>query len=336
MIYLTTGANGSGKTLLTLHHVQAKAEKESRPVYHNGRFEIVPGGPLDGWRKCDFADWQSLPDGSIVFVDECHNDMPVRTGAAVPEYIRALAEHRRRGIDFYLITQHPLNIDSFVRRLIGAPGWHRHLKRASGARLASVIEWPSVNEQAQKAGSGQSGQVTMVRYPTEVFGWYRSTSLDTAKVTIPRAVYVLAAAALLIPALAYYAYSHYATFLKSSPAEQKIETLASVFPSGGVTDSVDLVQSFVPAIEGFPQTAPRYADLNKPSVAPRPAACIKAGDRCQCYTQQATSIDMPPGVCAQIVKHGYFDDTLTPTLPAVPSVLPDRGKNPNAELTPDA
>lgn len=150
MIYLRTGSNGTGKTLLTLRDVRAKSLLENRPVYHNGRFEVVPGGPLDAWQKVDFKDWQSVPDGAIFIIDECHNDMPLRgSSAPLPECIKMLAEHRRRGFDFYLITQHPMNLDAFVRRLIGSPGWHQHLKRVSGAPLVSVLEWSGVNDQPQ-------------------------------------------------------------------------------------------------------------------------------------------------------------------------------------------
>lgn len=164
MIYLRTGANGTGKTLLTLRDVQEKSLKESRPVYHNGRFEVAPGGPLDSWQKVDFKDWQTVPDGAIFVIDECHNELPPRPSAnQPPDWIRMLAEHRRRGFDFYLITQHPLNIDAFVRRLIGSPGWHQHLKRASGAPLVSVLQWAAVNDQPQSRfrclGSGVNGSL---------------------------------------------------------------------------------------------------------------------------------------------------------------------------------
>src|ERR1035437_10329247 len=121
MIYLTTGANGAGNTLLTLRDVREKSLKEGRPVYYNVRFELTSNF---GWKVIEVKDWQEAPDGAIFLFDECQNELPLRPASIpVPPYIKALAEHRRRGFDFYLITQHPLNIDSFVRRLIGAPGW---------------------------------------------------------------------------------------------------------------------------------------------------------------------------------------------------------------------
>lgn len=289
MIYLLTGANGSGKTLLTLKEVREKSLKESRPVYYNGRFELTADF---GWQKIDFKDWQTVPDGAIFLMDECHNDLPVRSGKEpAPEWVKMLAEHRRRGFDFYLITQHPLNIDAFVRRLIGAPGWHRHLKRQSGAPLVSVLEWASVNEVCQKAGSGDSGSVAMVTYPKEVYTWYQSTSLDTAKIKIPFQVKVLIACLLLVPVLAYYGYT---SFFSAVPGGKKVMSSTSSpvgqpsapSPEKKILTSAEYVASFVPRLENLPYTAPRYDEITKPSTAPFPAACLSMGKRCSCYSQQ--------------------------------------------------
>lgn len=322
MIYLTTGANGAGKTLLTLRDVQEKSIKESRPVYHNGRFEIVPTGPLSTWTKIETKDWQDCPDGSIIVVDECHNlgDFPPRTGKEpVPPHVLAMAEHRRRGFDFYLITQHPMSFDPFVRRLIGSPGWHRHLKRASGAPLVSVLTWPAVNDQPQKNGSGESASVAMTSFPKEVYSWYVSTQLDTSKLKIPFQVKVLAACLLIVPVVGYLGWSK---FVQTVQPKTPVTTLAagssiapgqpSAAPSqvlaAAVLSPAQYMESFTPRVEGLAYTAPRYDEKTKPVTVPYPAACISSGPRCQCYSQQATRLDVPASLCNQIVKGGYFND----------------------------
>lgn len=309
MIYLTTGANGAGKTLLTLKEVHDKAVKESRPVFHNGRFEIVEGGPLSAWQRVDTKDWQTVPDGAIFVIDECQHDFPVRSGKEpAAEYILMMAEHRRRGFDFYLITQHPLNIDAFVRRLIGSPGWHRHLKRASGAPLVSVLEWPSVNDQPQKMGSGASGSVTMVPYPREVYNWYVSTQLDTAKLRIPFQVKLLAVLAIIIPLAAWYGWSSFNRALPKPPPSVVAPGQAGAAPVAKALTPAEYTQSFQPRVPGLSYTATRYDDVTKPVVAPYPAACIAMGSRCECYTQQATKLPVPDSLCREIVKGGFFLD----------------------------
>lgn len=316
MIYLRTGANGTGKTLLTLRDVREKSLKENRPVYHNGRFRMKADF---GWKVIDIKEWQTVPDGAIFIVDECHNDFPVRNGKdPVPEHIKMLAEHRVRGFDFYMITQHPLNIDSFLRRLIGSPGWHQHLKRASGAPLVSVIEYNSVNDQCQKSGASASGNVNMVSFPKEVYEWYESTTLDTAKVKIPFQVKLLAASLLLIPLLGWYGWhSFQSNFDKKKPETTQAQTAQAATsntttkqaePIKTTLTAMQLVDSYIPRIEGFPNTAPRYDEATKPVTAPYPAACIKMGEKCDCYSQQATRLQVKFDVCLQIVKNGYFVD----------------------------
>lgn len=326
MLYLITGANGAGKTLNALKWVRERQLKENRPVFHNGRFEPVPGGELASWQAIDMKDWQAQPDGAIFFVDECHNDFPLRPPtSAPPDYVKALAEHRRRGFDFYLITQHPQNIDAFVRRLIGTPGWHRHLKRVFGAEVVSVLEWSSVNPNCEKAGSGASAQVSTVRFPTEVFSWYKSASLHTAKKRIPKAVWLLGVCAVVVPALGYFAY----TRLPGKAAQAVAAGAPAVAPGSApvvgarpaerlaAPSVAEYVSLRAPRVPGLPQTAPVYDEVTRPVDAPFPAACISMGPRCECFTQQATRIKVPLEMCRQIVAGGFFVDWRLPE-PAQP------------------
>jgi zona occludens toxin len=320
MLYITTGANGTGKTLFTLKAVREHQLKENRPVFHNGRFTLTAEGESFGWKKIDFKDWQDCPDGAIFLIDECHNDMPkIASGAAVPPHIQALGEHRRRGFDFYLITQHPQNISTFVRKLVGAPGWHRHLKRNFGADLVSQLEWSFVNDACEKPGAGKNGTVTMRAFPKEVYPWYSSAVLHTGKKRIPRQVVVFAACVLVVPILGFLAYRS----LTNSPAVMK--TAAPVVAPGapsvrpgsrGLSRDEWLAQT-VPRIEGLPATAPKYDKVTEATDAPYPAACIESKrDGCKCYTQQATLMTVPIDLCRMIVHRGYFMDWQSPSVAA--------------------
>ena len=318
MLYLITGANGAGKTLNTLKWVRERSVKEGRPVCHNGRFEPVEGGELSSWKKIDMKDWQAEPDGTIFLVDECHNDFPLRApSSAPPDYVKMLAEHRRRGFDFYMVTQHPQNIDSFVRRLIGSPGWHRHLKRSFGADLVSCLEWNAVNPNCEKDGSGKTGTVTMIAFPKEVYDWYRSASLHTGKRKIPRAVWVLLACAIAIPSLGYFAVSRVVGNATKTATPAAADKPAGAPAEGSVATGKFLtVAGYLDArkarIQGFPHTAPAYDKVTEPVIAPYPAACVEMGPRCDCFTQQGTLMQVQAAVCAQIVRRGFFVDWRQP------------------------
>lgn len=314
MLHIITGANGAGKTLNTLKWVRERQLKENRPVCHNGRFEPIAGGELSNWKHIEFKDWQAEPDGTIFLIDEAHNDLPIRsTGSAVPDAVKMLAEHRRRGFDFYLVTQHPQNLDSFVRRLVGPPGWHRHLKRSFGADMVSVLEWPAVNPNCEKDGSGKTGSVTMQAFPKEVYSWYKSASLHTGKKRIPPKVWVLLACVILIPVLIWLAASNLIDRTQVKPlAQQGLagSTVASASAPAGpsVLTTAQYLEQRTPRIPDFPHTAPAYDEVTKPSVAPYPAACLTIGKICKCYTQQATILQVAAEVCIQIVKNGFFVD----------------------------
>ena len=318
MLYLISGANGAGKTLNTLKWVRERQLKENRPVCHNGRFDPVPGGELDNWTKIDFKDWQDEPDGTIFLIDEAHNDLPNRpAGSTVPDAVKMLAEHRKRGFDFYLVTQHPQNIDSFVRRLIGPPGWHRHLKRSFGVDMVSVLEWSAVNPNCEKDGSGKTGTVTMQAFPKEVYSWYRSASLHTGKKRIPKQVWVLLLCLIAIPLLIWAASGKLLSKSEAKAAAKpatEAQAQAAPVPVQAVAKLTleQYLDERTPRLKDFPHTAPAYDEVTKPTVAPYPAACVHMGKTCKCYTQQATLMQVSGAVCLQIVAQGFFVDWQQP------------------------
>lgn len=317
MLYLRTGANGSCKTLFTLKDVRELQLKELRPVAWNGRFKLKPEIEAEfGWKRIEFKDWQAEPDGTIFLMDECHNDLPRRpNGSAVPEYVSKLAEHRARGFDFFLLTQHPMNIDTFVVKLVGAPGWHQHLKRAFGAsNVTSVLQWSAVNTQCEKDGAGKSAQVTMRSQPKDVYGWYDSAELHTGKRKIPRQFWMVVAGVPLAIALLVFAGK-----LVWSRTADKAGPAAASAPAGAPGQAADqprrdrpkttaeYIADYRPRLAGLMHTAPVYDELTKPSRVPVAAACVmSAAKGCKCFTQDATPYPIDQAMCRALVEHGTF------------------------------
>ncbi|MBX9636231.1 MAG: zonular occludens toxin domain-containing protein [Nitrosomonas sp.] len=321
MIYLHTGANGAGKTLFVLHDVRAKQIAESRPVYYHG-FEPQKAIIDFGWKPFAPADWQDLPDGSICIFDECQNDFPVRgSREAVPEYINAMAQFRRkRGFDFYMITPHPMLLDIFIRRLIDTPSFHRHFKKTFAGDAVSQITWSAVNTECDKPGSSEKGGEISIRpYPKEVYTWYRSASMHTAKRRIPKQVYFLAGAALLIPTLFYFA------FQKVTPkAPNTLSSATSALPGASpskVKTAADYLAERTPRVPGLAYTAQTYDKVTEPVTAPFPAACIASASKCKCYTQQATVLAVDDRTCRSIVEKGFFVDWDTGTKKATAPIV---------------
>ena len=321
MIYFTTGGNGAGKTLITLHDVRQQQLKENRPVYYHGFDMHEEKAQEFGWQKFDPKKWQDLPDGSICIMDECQNEFPIRrSGSEVPDYVNANAQHRRRrGFDFWMISPHPSLIDVFVRRLIDKPSWHRHMKRAFGADMISELKFSAPDMKCEEPGAGARAEVTMRSYPKEVYTWYRSASLHTGKKKIPKQVYIFGACVLAVPLAIWFAVSAVTGNVeKNAPiAEQKEITppgqIRSYSAPPGPITTAEYLASYKPRINAFPHTAPRYDQITQPTSAPYPAACVvmeKTG--CKCYSQQATLLQVPDSVCLQIVNKGFFMDWAAP------------------------
>lgn len=332
-LYLSTGANGAGKTLFTIFDVRQLQLQTSRPVYFWGFTAKQP--LLDfGWIEHDMRDWMSLPDGSICIWDECQNEITGLTAEKAQEFEKKiLSEHRKRGFDFYFCTPHPMNMGAFVRRTIASPGWHRHFKASTIALNSNELKWTSTNTQPEKPNSGASGTVTSRTHPKEVYEWYSSTVGDTAVRKIPKRVWlailaVIVAIGMIVgavlwakhlyadwstPALVKEAVKPGATALTpataaTAPAQDKNRTLTAA----------EYAASYQPRIDGMAYSAPRYDAVMSVKQAPKPAACVdgvKRGTKarvCQCWSQQATLLQMPLQVCQQIAAGGYFDDSMEP------------------------
>lgn len=76
--------------------------------------------------------WQELPAGALMIVDEAQFPFKVTGRGQTPEWVEKLATHRHLGLDFVLITQNPMLLDTFPRKLVDR---HFHVIRKFGTHL---------------------------------------------------------------------------------------------------------------------------------------------------------------------------------------------------------
>ncbi|HXC40360.1 MAG TPA: zonular occludens toxin domain-containing protein [Burkholderiales bacterium] len=316
MIVVTTGAPGSGKTLLTIDRIRQLAEKDNRPVFYNG----IKGLKLP-WTEFDKAEdwWQIARDnpGAIIAIDECQRAFRPRAyGDNVPRHVEELETHRHTGTDLYLITQHPMLLHTNVRRLVGL---HRHVVRAFGTHAATVHEWHNggVKEQCDKPGSRDDSVKAMVKYPVDVFKLYESAEVHTHKRSIPKRVWVLLLIPLLVVVSGWVVSRWFGERMAGAkkadaPVASAQHPIAEAQAKTGKTPPIsrtEWLQSFEPRLPGLPHTAPRYDALTAAVTAPVPVMCVATPKRCSCYSQQGTpmrGIDVE--LCRTIATDGYFLD----------------------------
>jgi len=328
MITLGTGLPGNGKTLFMLWYLKRKADKENRPVFYHNVKDLNPD-VLGNWSTFDPEKWYDLPSGSIVLIDECQDIFPKKpNGAALPEHFTKLNTHRHLGIDLFLITQHPSLIDNSVRRLVGQ---HFHSIRKFGLQRATIYEWSSCASSPELDSAQKNSVVMKWKFPKEVFGWYKSAEVHTVKRAIPAKLVLAVLFVVGVFSYGYYALDRFQQKGKEKQAElaakqpvmqEGVVPVSSVAPAASqpghvdpVADAEQYMFNHTPRVANLPETAPRYDGLTVPTRVPVPAMCVQIGDvrsekpiRCQCYTQQATKLDVEFNMCMDIARNGRFMD----------------------------
>lgn len=301
-ITLQTGLPGSAKTLRLLTIVKQRAETENRQVYYHG----INNLQLSWILLDDPKQWFTLPDGAIIFIDECQDLFPVHDAKlASQEYVLQLAKHRHKGYDIYLVTQHPMNIHAFIRRLIDK---HCHNIRAFGMQASNVHEWNRVIDYPEK--QKKDSQSSIFKFPAEAFKYYKSAEVHTIQRKIPKRIIWLLLIPFLLAGLGYVAYTklnpqHTRDLIEGNkPSEQQnlLTQQTKILPKQ------DYFEAHTARISDFPASAPIYDEITKPTTAPLPSACVLFKNKCQCYSQQATKLQTSDNVCRQIVAGGYFQD----------------------------
>ena len=314
MITLITGTPGAGKTLRCLWLVEALRISSGRDVYYSGIADLN----LPWFEFSDATKWYELPDKAIIVIDECQRVFrPRAPSVKVPPHVEALETHRHRGIDMFLVTQHPSLVELNVRRLVEL---HEHLMRKFGSAWATVHGWKGVKDNCDKSRSDSIR--SEFKYPKHVYTWYKSAELHTAKFKLPGKVIVLLALPLVLAAAVYFAASKLSTVGKSqlplttqnnsSPSSLAVNTKIDTSRS---ISSEQYLDQYKPRFAGLPWTAPRYDDLTQPVTVPVIRGCVDLGqdapkDRpsAWCQLDGGVFIYPPKSFITQYIRDRYFID----------------------------
>lgn len=300
MILLLSGQPGHGKTLRALV-LASEYKKQGRAVYVEGikDLDLVKTGflPLENPK-----DWEKLPDGAVIVVDECYRHFPNRSAQSrTPDYIEALARHRHRGFDFILICQDPSKqLDPFLRGLVDA---HTHVRRKFGTHNVVLKTW----DHFQDKPLAQDGRNQVWRYPKDVFTWYTSATMHTVKRSMPWWIFAVIPLVVFVGYVAWHLKS--GRFLRDEPATPAVAA-AGATPVGVETADAPLtaeqyIARNTPRIQGQPWTAPLYDDAQvqaKPEIY-----CMSSAVKCTCLTEQGTRYFIAQKVCRTMARHGNYN-----------------------------
>lgn len=368
MLYLYTGVPGAGKTLYAVSNLVKRKDFKDRPIFVDGikdldhekinYFDIPEGESIQTWPK-----W--APPGAIIVVDECQRIFrPRPSGSKVPDYVAELETHRHRGLDFILITQHPRLIDINLRELIEH---HTHLGKTN-LGLRRKMEWTTGG--AKDPGSRaniKEALISVYRLDKSVYGLYKSAEVHTKIRTKKSKLLMLFPLALCLVGYGIWSFTDFwgkfsgegekakkASTTQTAQAQTQPSAVSASEPvTNGQYPKAETKpeepkkphlseEDYQPRIAERPETAPIYDGMNKAVKSmPWPAACIKAENRCTCYTDQGTKIkDIGKKTCLNYVKDGLpfnpykaqtaqnAKPTQTAYTPDAPQVLTMGGQTP--------
>lgn len=332
MIKLITGLPGSGKSLSVVEAIQA-FKRAGRTVYQHG----VDGLKLGLAETLeDPLKWQDLPDGSVVIIDEAQKVFPARKMTDPIPPVVALSEHRHRGFDFIIVTQNPMFLDSFVRRLVGE---HVHCVRRFGVNGAIRYTWNECVDDPQSSTMRSRAVESPWRYPKELFGLYESATLHTVKRSIPKRLVFIPLAMLASGFAIWFLLSTMAGWAESIEEEPTITDAAMVAgepkKAGLFATSNPLVKMGQdrkqpltteqwaalrePRVPGVVATAPMF-DQRQPTAEPELYCALSHGKGapCRCITEQGTVALVEYDLCRLSATVGLYNPYRRPSIGAKP------------------
>lgn len=331
MIFWYTGQPGHGKSL---HAIERAMDfvAAGRIVYacnvkgldyeKTGMQEMTPE---------QFKDWpNSLPDGSVVLVDECyqHGMLPKRPpGAKLPAHVDELARHRHRGLDFIFVSQSPSKqCDEFIVDLIEE---QIHVRRMFGTKFVELRKFDRHERNPEKARPLSVQRHTLNRKSK---GLYVSTVLDTSEKRVPWYYYALGVALVVVPIYGWWILGRVGDKLSgetlSPPAQSDKAAGADGARSATAATAAqeqpkplretDYVAWLTPRVPSQPWTAQAYDGLTVPREPPR-IFCMSSGrmigkawkvESCKCLTDQGTTYNLDMMTCGRISRDGQYEPFL--------------------------
>ncbi|MDQ1093166.1 zona occludens toxin [Xanthomonas sacchari] len=312
---ILTGILGSGKTLRAVQ-LMNEAIKDGEKVYQSGFKGLTVPGVID-WE--DPRQWQQLPPGSILFVDEAQKWFGERRSGYAPDYLKAMNTMRgEEGVRMVLLTQHPKYLDSHIKDLVGC---HEHLLRESGKLSSKLFRTDEIMEDPRSPRGRAKADSETFRFPIETAGkMYVSANSDhTIKYRMPalvkKAILIGGAGALLLGLTWYFMFrGAYKQIADAEPAGAAAAGPATPGRSGGTASTgaaaervvprtgSDYVASITPLVQDVPWSAPAY--LARPVVSDPHVYCMSTSSSCRCVTEQNTRMVVRDDVCRDIARNG--------------------------------
>ena len=319
-ITLLTALPGSGKTLRLVTWIKAASERGELVFVSNLNGLKLPHVPF-----ADPREWESLPPGSVLVVDEAQQFFRARRGGDPPPYITAMETIRHKGIRLILATQQPNYLDTHLRGLVGL---HEHLVRCNGEEAAKIYRHNEVIEDVRSEKGRARFDSEKWAFPAENYALYESAEVHTVKYRMSaRMKRGLIVGALVLGGVGWLGYTVKRDFIDGASVDTAAESARFAAPIGGRAagepvgkprlTAAEYVDQFRPRVPAMPQSAPAYD--GRPVVAQPRLFCAASSDGinaqgehadagCSCMTEQGTRYQTDSATCQYIARWGEVYD----------------------------
>ncbi|GAA5008849.1 hypothetical protein FNZ56_02925 [Pseudoluteimonas lycopersici] len=315
---LITGKRGNGKSLKAVGLMKQEIAA-GRPVFASN----FNGLRVQGVQVLDNPrEWESLPTGSILFVDEAQRFWRSRRSGDPPAEVQAMETQRHLGITIVLLTQQPTYLDKHIRGLVDL---HHHLMLEVGGKASRMWTWKRCMDDPEDATTRSEADQSVFLFPSSDFADYDSAEVHTIKPKVPRKLKLVAVSLIVLAGLFWFAI-HRAHSIGGKPSGETRDqagvpavggTPADPVRSGKRTISYATAEEYIhqvtPRIPAAPWTAPAF-DGRQVVADPR-VFCMSSSagvdasgtvrdETCSCVTEQGTTYAMPVKSCAQLAAQG--------------------------------
>ena len=295
-IVILTGNPGSGKSLYSVDLIDQTIKLGTRPVYSNITGINIPGVqplPAD-------ADWNNLPDKSMVIFDECQDiedqngfkpyAATGQSGLVRDQRLSNLRQHRKREFLLIFVSQHPTFMHHEIRKIADV---HKHFLRVMGLQRSSVYTFlGSYCLSPEKPEDRRRGDKEFWKFPKRLFEKYHSATGHHIGFKMPRKVAMVAVAMLATAALGIYFMLGRAGIGSESALKTSV---ASVVP-GSFLGGSGVSGGDVAAV---PPASVEFDWVGTPSV-PALAGCAVLTKSCRCFAGDGSQLALSRSQCLAV------------------------------------
>lgn len=308
-ITLVTGTPRSGKTLWAVEQLNNYILADDlRPLYSD----------IKGF-SCDVVqpspdDWRTVPDGSVIFYDECQMRKIFSSKfKGESDIILEMTMHGHRGIDIYFITQGTRYMNTDIFPLVNR---HVHVHNAFRSKRGSKLYlFDTVQTSLSKSNLRDAADVKTWRYPIHLYDVYKSSSVHNKESyvssRIKNAMTICFGVLCMIVFYAYQAFNDETSIFTNSESVEKTLVVDQPAPASPALAAPPPPVQLDEVQRSSLSSAPTYDPFA------RVAMVSVRGSDCIARNQYGEILDIAPDRCRFFSDNPSFMSSARPVDPAL-------------------